>query len=77
MGINSLIQLSSELIGVMGTDDINSPDLLKNLYKKLMTIMMQALGGGPEDTLLQLNGMRDALTELIDDIKNGNVTIPE
>lgn len=71
------MQLSSDIIGVMGTDDINSPDAMKSIYKKLMTLMMQVLGGGVDDTLLQLNGMRDALNELIEEITNGDVIIEQ
>lgn len=78
MGINSLMQLSSDLIGAMATEieNDNADVAMKNLYKKMMLMLMSALGGGDE-MLFQFTYMRDALNELINEIQNGDAIIAE
>lgn len=71
------MQLSSDLIGAMETDDITEPNAMKNFYKKMMTILIQALGQNTEESLALLTGMKDALIELIEDVNNGDVTLAE
>lgn len=55
----------------------NTDIAMKQLYKKMMTVLMSAIGGETEEAIIQLTNMRDALSELIDEIKNGDVIIAE
>ena len=72
------MQLSSDLIGAMATEieNDNADVAMKNLYKKMMLMLMSALGGGDE-MLFQFTYMRDALNELINEIQNGDAIIAE
>lgn len=81
MGITSILQLSSELIGGLTGDLANESftddnDMMKSMYKKILGTMMSAMVESPEELLSQYTGMRDCLNEMIDEL-NGDASIQQ
>lgn len=79
MGISSLMKISSTLIGELQNELLtgNYNDGLKNIYKKLMMLFAQATCSSVEESVFQLTIMRDSLSEIIDELKNGDGTSTE
>jgi hypothetical protein len=66
------------MTGDLANGSYDNPDgMLKEIYKKILGIMMTSMTESPEEAITQFTMMRDSLNEMIAELQNGDATIEQ